>query len=367
MPTSHADTTRPGRLAGTSARSQWLILLALSAVLGAGLAACGLPAALLLGPMIAGIIVTANGGSRGVAPLPFQIAQSIVGAMIARTLPGWVHGDVGGHWLLFVGGVFSVLAVCVLLGWLLTRMQVLPGSTAMWGLSPGAATTMTLMAEAFGADVQLVALMQYLRVMLVAAAASIITRVLGAHAVHGTLASTNWWQMPDWTALAGTVALAAFAIVISRRFRLRAGAMLIPMFGGMLLVHLGWLKIELPVWLLVAAYAIIGWHIGLKFTRPLLQYAARALPRILLCTLALIAACGGLAVVLVQVAGVDPLTAYLATSPGGADTVAIIAASSHVDVSFVMAMQVCRFMTILLLSPLLARLMARRGKAAARP
>ncbi|GGP26886.1 ammonia monooxygenase [Silvimonas amylolytica] len=342
------------------------MLVVLSLLLGAGLSACGLPAALLLGPMIAGIIVTANGGSRGIAPLPFQIAQSIVGAMIARTLPGWVHGDIGGHWMLFVGGVLSVLAICTLLGWLLTRMHVLPGSTAMWGLSPGAATTMTLMAEAFGADVQLVALMQYLRVMLVAAVASVITRILGAHGVHGTLASTHWWQMPDWLALAGTVALAGISIWLSRRFKLRAGAILIPMFAGMLLVHLGWLKIELPVWLLVGAYAIIGWHVGLKFTRPLLQYAARALPRILLCTLALIAACGGLAVVLVQVAGVDPLTAYLATSPGGADTVAIIAASSHVDVSFVMAMQVSRFMTILLVSPLLARLMAGRAKAAKR-
>jgi membrane AbrB-like protein len=258
----------------------------------------------------------------------------------------------------------SVLAICTLLGWLLTRLQILPGSTAMWGLSPGAATTMTLMAEAFGADVQLVALMQYLRVMLVAAVASVITRLLGAHGVHGTLASTTWWQMPDWAALAGTVVLAGVSIGLSRHFKLRAGAILIPMFGGMLLVHLGWLKIELPVWLLVAAYAIIGWHIGLKFTRPLLQYAAHALPRVLLCTLALIAACGGIAAVLVYVAGIDPLTAYLATSPGGADTVAIIAASSHVDVSFVMAMQVCRFMTILLFSPILARVMAAQSRNA---
>ena len=29
----------------------------------------------------------------------------------------------------------------------------LPGSTAIWGLSPGAATTMVIMSEAFGADI----------------------------------------------------------------------------------------------------------------------------------------------------------------------------------------------------------------------
>jgi uncharacterized membrane protein AbrB (regulator of aidB expression) len=36
------------------------------------------------------------------------------------------------------------------------------------------------------------------------------------------------------------------------------------------------------------------------------------------------------------------LTAYLATSPGGMDSVAIIAAAAqHVDISFVMALQCC--------------------------
>ena len=43
---------------------------------------------------------------------------------------------------------------------------------------------------------------------------------------------------------------------------------------------------------------------------------------------------------------------------GGADSVAIIAASSQVDLPFVMAMQVARFMIVLLLGPALARAVA---------
>jgi uncharacterized membrane protein AbrB (regulator of aidB expression) len=53
------------------------------------------------------------------------------------------------------------------------------------------------------------------------------------------------------------------------------------------------------------------------------------------------------------------LTAYLATSPGGADSVAIIAASSNVDLPFVMAMQTARFMLVMLVGPALARAVAR--------
>ena len=53
---------------------------------------------------------------------------------------------------------------------------MLPGTTAVWGSSPGAATAMVLMADAFGADARLVAFMQYLRVIFVSMAAALIAR-----------------------------------------------------------------------------------------------------------------------------------------------------------------------------------------------
>lgn len=74
----------------------------------------------------------------------------------------------------------------------------------------------------------------------------------------------------------------------------------------------------------------------------------------------LIGGCALLSVALSRLAGVDALTAYLAMSPGGADSVAIIAASSpKVDVSFIMALQVSRFLVILAIGPWLARRVAR--------
>ena len=85
----------------------------------------------------------------------------------------------------------------------------------------------------------------------------------------------------------------------------------------------------------------------------------RALPRILLSIVALIVICALFGVVLAKVAHVDMLTAYLATSPGGADSVAIIAASSKVDVPFVMALQIARFVIVLLIGPRLARFVAK--------
>jgi uncharacterized membrane protein AbrB (regulator of aidB expression) len=63
--------------------------------------------------------------------------------------------------------------------------------------------------------------------------------------------------------------------------------------------------------------------------------------------------------VLTGTIGIDLLTAYLATGPGGMDTVAIIATSSSADLSFVMALQAIRFLIVLVLGPPLARFIAR--------
>ena len=58
------------------------------------------------------------------------------------------------------------------------------------------------------------------------------------------------------------------------------------------------MTIELPPWLLAISYAIVGWNIGMRFTRPILVHALRALPRVAASILALIAICGGFAWVL---------------------------------------------------------------------
>ncbi len=141
--------------------------------------------------------------------------------------------------------------------------------------------------------------------------------------------------------------------------RLPAGPLLLPLAVGTVLQDVGLLRIELPPLLLAAAYAVVGWGVGLRFDRPTVRHAMRALPAVLASIACLVAICAGFAALLVVFAGHDPLTAYLAMSPGGADTVAIIASSTQVDVAFVMAMQTARLIVVLLTGPAIARLVAR--------
>jgi uncharacterized protein len=252
-----------------------------------------------------------------------------------------------------------VVVVSSLLGWLMTRWQMMPGTTALWGTSAGAASVMTIMAEHYGADPRLVAFMQYLRVVLVAVIAAIVARLFGVTPVHAPH-DIVWFPTVAWLPLAETLALAIVGPIIARWMRIPAGAFLVPLVLGIVLTHFGLIRIELPTWLLAASYAFVGWNVGLRFTRPLLIHALKALPVIFGATLTLIALCGAIAVAMVWLAGVDPLTAYLATSPGGSDSIAIIAASTNVDVSFVMAMQTVRMIAVLFLAPVLTKFIAER-------
>ncbi|MFI5012921.1 MAG: AbrB family transcriptional regulator [Hyphomicrobiales bacterium] len=339
--------------------AQWGLLLAGSAVFAGLFEIAGLPAARLLGPLVAGILVGANGGTVRVPRLPYIGSQAIIGCLIAGAISPKIIVAFLQEWPLFLGVALAVIAASSLLGWLISLLGVLPGTTAVWGSSPGAASAMMLMAEAFGADVRLVAFMQYLRVAFVALTASLVARLwmdLPAAAAPATavFAPIHWLQFVE------TLTIAGFAAVLGRMLRWPAGPMLLSMIAGSVLHASGLLATELPQWLLAASYALLGWNIGLGFTRRILAHASRALPQIVLSTLALIAFCGGLGYLLTKTVGVDPLTAYLATSPGGMDSVAIIAASSKVDISFVMALQTVRFVIVLVLGPPLARFIAGR-------
>jgi len=343
-----------------------IFLIVVSLIFVVTLQALHLPAAILLGCMCGAILLAVGEVGVHISRILFAAAQGVVGCLIARSMQPAIAVEIIKDWPVVLLVVFSVIATSGALGWLLMRSRVLPGTTAVWGLAPGAATAMVLMADAHGADTRLVAFMQYLRVVLVTVVASAVTRLWVTTSVVTTsvvpTAALPWFPPLAWAPLAATLLVVLLGVAAARRWRIPSGALVVPMVFGVVLQGGGVLTIELPPVLLAVSYAIIGWSIGLRFTRPILAHAARALPRVLASILALMAICAGFAALLTLLAGVDPLTAYLATSPGGADAVAIIAASSPVDLPFVMAMQIARFIAVLLIGPHLSRFIAKRNK-----
>jgi len=334
----------------------WIVigLAGLSAVFATGLSLAGFPAAFLVGPMIAAIIVAACGITIPLDRRLPPLAQSVIGQLMAHSLTLKVLREIVDQWAIFLGGVFSVIFLSFTLGYILARLRVMPGNVALWGSSPGAATAMTLLCESYGADQRLVAFMVYLRVLLVTLASSIVSHL--AAPVHGPLhASQAVHDLPWWPCLA----VIAVTMLLTPLVRFGAAPLLLSLAGGLVCQTILGLHYTLPVWLLAPSYVVIGWMIGRRFTRSVLSHVWRALPAVTLSTSILILGCALLSWPLAHIAHVDLLSAYLATSPGGADSVAIIAASTPINVPFVMAMQIARFLVLIAVAPAIATFLTR--------
>jgi len=191
--------------------------------------------------------------------------------------------------------------------------------------------------------------------------ASLATLVAHFSGHQGTVAAHAWFEPVPLLPLAALLAIGILAGLAGQKLRIPAGAFLFPFAIASVLNTSGTVTIVLPQWLLVIAFALLGWNIGLGFTRAILMHARRALLPTVLSILALLCFSGLLAALLVFVLGVDPLTAYLATSPGSLDSVAVIAASSNVDIAFVMTLQTARLILVTFIGPWLARLVANRA------
>lgn len=342
----------------SSAAGRWLLLLPISALLAFQFEALRIPAALLLGPLVAAAALAALGRA-SVVPVPmFRLAHAVLGVIIAQSLVLGTLTELLHDWPIFLVGTVSVVAASTGIGWALARWRVLPGTTAVWGAAPGAASAMIVMAGSFGADMRLVAFMQYLRVFFAVVIATLVAGYWAGQSptsAHGI----DWFAPLHLGPLASTLAVILGGAALALRVRFPASSMLVPLLLATVLSNAGLVTIDLPAWLLAPTYAVVGWQVGSRFDRPILRHALRALPSLVAGVLALLGLSAGMAAVLVAMAEVDPLTAYLATSPGGIDSIAIIGMAGGADMSFVMAMQMARFLLVLVAGPWIARAVAR--------
>ncbi|HEV7415993.1 MAG TPA: AbrB family transcriptional regulator [Tianweitania sediminis] len=339
--------------------AQWAFLLPPSVALALLFDHLHLPAAFLLAPMLCGVVAGVCGATVQPPRLAFNCAQAILGVLIAASLTTDLFSSLLANWFLFGFVVLATILASSLAGYLISRWHIMPGTSGVWGSAPGAATAMVIMAEAFGADSRLVAFMQYLRVVIVTAVAALLARLFVDRS--GAVEQVVPWFPPlVWPEFGATLLVAVIGGLVGNALRMPSPFFLGPMILGVVLEFAGWVAFQLPPWLLAGSYMVVGWAIGLRFTRPILRHVVRVLPQITTSILLLVVFCGGLASLLIAFADVDPLTAYLATSPGGMDSIAIIAAAAqNVNLSFVMGVQMLRFLIVLVFGPAIARGVAR--------
>ncbi len=330
-----------------------------AAGVGVVLLGLGVPSAMLLGGLAAGLTRSLVGTTYPRLPRGAMVAaQALLGVSIGLLVTTPALRTLLVHWLPVSLVTVATLALSVGAGRLLALRRDVTPVTGAFAMVAGGASGIVAMARDLGADEQVVGVLQYLRVLLVVLTMPVLAAV--AYGATGTAPAPAGAGWP--TDLAVSAVSLVPGLALWRVTRMPVGALLGPLLVAAAVDLLGPVDgAALPAVLEAVAFVVLGLQVGLGFTRSRLRAVARILPAAVALTLAVVAACAGLGWLLVLTAGVDPLTAYLATTPGGLYAVLATARGSGAEVTFVLAVQLLRLFAMLLTAPLLARWL--RGRA----
>ncbi|WP_153502629.1 AbrB family transcriptional regulator [Cumulibacter manganitolerans] len=356
-------TRRTRRVAGDRRLTRrtvlpWAVAVVAGAVAGWLLAVLGVPSPTLFAGLVGGCIVALwLENPPQIGRLTTRASQAVIGTTIGATITLPALQRLATGWAAAVAVTAATLALSIGCGFLLSRIGRIGRLTGVLSMIAGGASTLTAITRELGGDDRVVAVVQYLRVLLILVTLPAIALwFFHAHAGPTTSAPhTRLWSDLLYTALCvGIGALIGWLIPISTFFLLG------PMIVSAVLAISGVLgAVRVPEPVVAVCFVALGLQVGLRFTRASLRAIARLLPAAAVMILLVVIGSGALGWVLEQATGIDPLTAYLATTPGGLPAVLAIATDSNADATYVFAVQMARLLLVLITAPLLSRLIGR--------
>jgi len=329
----------------------------------------GLPAPHLITGLVVGLVLALTGLARRTgAVLPrivYVAGQAIAGVLLGTYFSLTALAGTGLALIPLLAVTVLTLVLSVGAGLLVARRTGLDEPTAALGLIAGGSAGIVAAADDLRADARIVAVLQYVRLILVVATAPVLVRfVLAPH--HGQYAAVGAKEIEAVASLHGyglTIGIALVGALLGTRLRIPAGALLVPLLltaaGGALGLYN---DLQPPETVREPAFIIIGLAVGLGFDLAVLRRVAKVAPAAIAAIVAIIAVCGALAAVLAATTRVSLLDGYLATTPGGINAVLVTAFASGANTSLVVGVQGVRLFLMVLAAPVLVRLLVRRAE-----
>jgi len=371
----------------------WIPIAAAVALVAFLLTAVGLPSATLFAALLVGVVASIRpfagrrrsrspGDRSGDAddptiepgppvptlpPLANRIGQACIGVLIGALVQPSAVASLASDWLVVLAATLATLVISLLAGALLGLHRDLDPITGSFALVAGGASGLTAISQDLGADQRVVAVVQYLRVLVIVVAMPVVATTLPTDG--GTSSQLSAVDAPLAADLLFTAVCATVGVVLARYLpRVPALSLLGPMALAAVLTATGVSRgADVPDAIAQVAYALIGLQVGLSFTRESLRSVRRVLPVALTLVVALLVATAAVGIPLLSLAGASPLDAYLATTPGGLYAVLATATSTGADTTLILTVQVLRLLVMLLLAPAIATLLGRVRGSHARP
>lgn len=327
-----------------------------------------IPVGWLLGAMAAGIIISARWGRQELPGGLQVVAQVMLGLASGAGFPIATMLSMGEHALPLLLMVAFTVGLSLYGGYLLHRWGGIDRATGFMGMLPGAASSMVAVSSEMGADPVAVAIIQYLRVVMVMMLAPLAVEYLiptgtatGAGEAAGVGALTIANPLPMPLNLAALAVVGVVGAILGRLLHIPSPGFLGPFLAVVLSSWFLPAPLQMPDQLFNAGMVLMGLFIGVRFDVAL----ARKLGRVALLE-------SGLVLVLIAfglvvgygyhlATGVDTMTAVLGSMPGGMEVQIAAAARLGGNVGLVVAMQMSRYFLILVSGPWIAAYLIRRN------
>jgi membrane AbrB-like protein len=341
----------------------FLAVLICAAIMAFGFHALHLPGAWLFGPLAVSAVFAVRGWYAAKFPNAIYIGgQCIIGTALGSGFSAHTLGIIPQHAATFTFAVIFILATSLLNGWLLSRFTRLDPGTSFLGTMPGGASAMAAMSDSLGANTALVTAIQYVRLLVILASLALVAAILKNHApvLHTGIDSAPppvFFQQTPFVAwkFAALIGIAATGWLAGMKTRIPAGSFLIPTLIYSILAGCG---IELGGWplpILAIAYGIMGLQIGGRFHPSTIALIKSVLLPVIGTTILLLIGSIILAFFVEHLMYIGLISAYLAATPGGLDSVAAVATDLRIDTTVVISMHLVRLLCVLLLGPTLVR------------
>jgi membrane AbrB-like protein len=225
--------------------------------------------------------------------------------------------------------------------------------------SPGGLSQVLVVAAELGAELRSIAIVQSMRVVIIAVGLPAGLSLLGA-AGNAVRRGNGPWSL----ALAGEmtilVAASAVAALIAFRVRFPGGLLFGAMFASAALHGSGLVQAVVPPWVANTAMVALGAVIGTRFTNTPLRLLADYLGAAFGSFVLSVAIAGVFAAVLLNILPLPVPEVIIAYAPGSVDAMMLLALALDLDPVYVGAHHVVRIVMVSLSMPLIARRVAHK-------
>ena len=341
------------------------VTLALGAVGGSVAHALHLPLGYLLGSMLVVAVVAAMGGRPlGQAVLlPIRLRMSfvpVIGVSIGGAFTPQVAAEALG-WGPSLAALVLFIPMAHALGYVIFLRGGLPREAAFFGAVPGGLIESVQLGEEAGADVRLLTVLQFLRLIL-----TIIFVPLAFWALTGqVVGSASGVSMGSPAALSAVdvvilIACGVVGVLVARALRVPAWIITGPLALSSLVHGMGWVEGVPPGWLISVTQVVLGTGLGARFAGVDRALMRRAGALALINAVAAMGLAFGFALGLHALVGEPVAAVFLAFAPGGLAEMSLIALSLKMSAIYVTAHHVLRIVLAVTVAQIGARRL-RRG------